>query len=84
MPITSSAKKALRVAKRRAIFNIRRKRAMSAALKGVRKLIAAGKKDEAVKLLPQAFKAIDKAAKRGVIKSNNADRAKSRLAKAVR
>lgn len=84
MPMTSSAKKALRVAKRRAIFNIRRKRAMSSALKEVRTLVAAGKKEEAAKLLPAAFKAIDKAAKRGVIKNSNADRKKARLARSVR
>ena len=38
----------------------------------------------AEKLLPAAYKAIDKAMKRGVIKGNTADRKKSRLAAAIK
>ena len=38
-------------------------------------------KSEAEKSLPELYKAIDKAAKRGVIKKNTASRKKSRLAK---
>ena len=36
-------------------------------------------KTEAEKLLPKAYQAIDKAAKRGIIKKNTAARKKSRL-----
>ncbi len=47
--------------------------------KAFRKLVAAGKADEARELLPSLYRAIDKAAKRGVIKKNSAARKKSRL-----
>lgn len=83
MPITSSAKKALRVSKRKRVFNDRRRDSMRAAIKRVRVLIAQKKRDEARALLPEAYKAIDKAAKRGVIKKNTAARKKSRLTIAV-
>ncbi len=74
MPITKSAKKAIRVAARKRVFNLRRTRAMKEAIKAVR--------DEAT--LSAAYKAIDKAAKRGVIKPNTAARRKSRLVKMLR
>jgi small subunit ribosomal protein S20 len=57
---------------------------MKSTVKDVRKLIVGGKKNEAEKLLSSAFKALDKAAKRGVIKKNTASRKKSRLAKALK
>lgn len=41
-------------------------------------------KSEAAKLMPSAFQTIDKAAKRGVIKKNNAARKKARLARLVK
>jgi small subunit ribosomal protein S20 len=84
MPITSSAKKALRGSKRKRVFNTRRKNAMQTVVKNARKLIAAGQKGEAEKALPETYKAIDKAAKRGVIKPNTAARKKSRLAAALK
>jgi small subunit ribosomal protein S20 len=83
MPIIKSAKKALRSSKRKRIYNARRKNALQDETKGVKKLIAAGKKDEAIKMLPSVYQAIDKAAKRGVIKKNAASRKKSRIAKAL-
>lgn len=39
--------------------------------------------DEAKKLLPEIYKALDKGAKEGVIKKNTASRKKSRIAKAI-
>jgi small subunit ribosomal protein S20 len=51
--------------------------------KKVQKLVEAGSVDEAKTLLPTAFKALDKAAKRNIIHPNNASRAKSKLAKLV-
>lgn len=83
MPITKGAKKAVRVQSRKRVFNDRRKRAMRAAEKDMRKLIAAGKRSEAEEKLPEVYKAIDKAAKRGVIKKNTASRKKSRIVKAI-
>ena len=54
---------------------------MKALVKQTKKLASAQKKEEAVKLLPKLYKAIDKAAKRGIIKKNTAARKKSRLTK---
>lgn len=83
MPIIKSAKKALRGSLRKKAFNDKRKKEMKNVVKEVKDLIA--KKDKSAKeLLPKAYKALDKAAKRGVIKKNTASRKKARLAKAVK
>ena len=66
---------------RRHAQNLKKKEAYKRLVRGVRKLIAAGKKAEAEKLLPQLYKTLDKAAKTNVIKKNKASRLKSRLAK---
>ncbi len=84
MPITKGAKKALRASKRKQIFNLRRKRTMRDVVKRVKELAAAGKRTEAEELAPNAYKAIDKAAKRGVIKDSTAARKKSRLVAAIK
>jgi small subunit ribosomal protein S20 len=84
MAITKGAKKAHRASLKKHVFNVRRKNTLTDAVKDVRKALAAGKGDEAAKLLSTAYKAIDKAAKRGVIKANNASRKKSRLALALK
>lgn len=81
MPITSSAKKALRSSKRKRVFNLRRKNEMQDVIKEYKKLILAKKTDEARKLVPKLQKVIDKAEKRGLIKKNTASRKKSRLIK---
>lgn len=83
MPITKSAKKALRQSSARRIFNLRRNSKMKSLVKQFRELIADHKTSEAEAVLPQIYKAIDKAAKRGVIKDNTASRKKSRLTKAL-
>lgn len=82
-PITKSAKKALRQNKKRRVQNIRRKKAFKDIIKNIRKLALENKKKEAEKLLPKAYKAIDKAVKTGIIKKNTAARKKSRLTKLV-
>jgi len=79
MPIIKSAKKALRASLRKRVYNDRRRRAMRKGIKEIKKLVAQKNKGEAIKLLPNAYKSIDKAAKRGVIKKNAAARKKSRL-----
>ena len=84
MPITSSAKKALRASKRKRVYNTSRKDAMKDGLKEIKKLALSGKKAEAEKMLASVSQAIDKAAKTGVIKKNNANRKKSRLAKLLK
>ncbi len=83
MAITKGAKKAIRQADRKRVVNLRRQKAMKESVKGVSKLVAAGKKKDAEKNLQSAYKALDKAAKRGIIKKNTASRKKSRLAKAI-
>ncbi len=83
MAITKGAKKADRSSLRKRVFNVRRKNVMNDTVKAVRKQVGAGSKTEAEKNLSLAFQAIDKAAKRGVIKANTAARKKSRLAAAV-
>ena len=78
MPITESAKKALRQSKTRKIRNQRKIRAYKENVKEFRKLIRAGDFDSAKKMLPKVYKTLDKAAKTGVIKKNKASRLKSR------
>ncbi len=83
MAITKSAQKALRQSRRRRTFNLVRLTKLRRLVKQIRNLIKEGKKSEALKIIPQTYQAIDKAAKRGVIKKNTASRKKSRLAKAI-
>ena len=83
MEITSSAKKAIGVAKRRGVFNARRKKELKDSIKEISHLIMAGSKKEAEAMLSRVYKAIDKAAKRGVLKANTASRTKSRITKRV-
>ena len=80
MPITKSAKKAMRGSLRKKGFNDSRKRAMKEIIKKIEKLAKTDKK-EASKMLSLAFAVIDKAAQKNVIKKNNAARKKSRLAR---
>lgn len=84
MAITKGAQKADRQAKRRQIFNVRRKVAMRESVKAVQKAIVASDAASATSLLSKAYQAIDKAAKRGVIKANTAARKKSRLVAAIK
>lgn len=76
MPITDSAKKAIRQAARRKVFNDRRRRTMRASVKEVKEApTPAG--------LAKAYQAIDKAVKTGVLHKNAAARKKSQVAKAL-
>jgi small subunit ribosomal protein S20 len=83
MPITQSAKKAIRGSLRKKAFNDARKRAMKEVIKKVEKLVKTDKAG-ATKMLPGAFKIIDKAAQKGTIKKNNAARKKARLSRLVK
>lgn len=62
---------------------MKRKDALNDVSKEYKKLIASGKEAEAAKLFPKLQQAIDKAAKRGIIKKNTADRKKSRASKKI-
>jgi small subunit ribosomal protein S20 len=57
---------------------------MKDELKGFRKLVGAGEYAAAEKALSVLYKALDKAAKRGVIKKNTASRKKSRAVALLR
>jgi len=83
MPITSSAKKALRQNVRRKARNTEKTEAYKGAIKTYRKLVSAKKLDEAKTALTKAYQALDKAAKAGTIKKNKASRLKSRLAQLI-
>lgn len=83
MAITKNAKRAQRVSERNRVANDHRRRSLKEAVKDVRKDIA-NKENKAIKSsLSLAYKALDKAAKSGVIKKGTASRRKARLAKAV-
>jgi len=83
MAITKSAKKAIRQSLRRKAHNLVYKNKIKKLVKQVRALVLQKKNEETKKILPDIYKALDKAAKVGVIKKNNADRRKSRLTKLV-
>ncbi len=83
MPITKSAKKALRQSKRRRARNLVYKNKMKVLLKEVRGLVLEKKIEEAKKLLPQVYKILVKSANVGIIKKNTASRKKSRISKLV-
>ena len=82
MPKIKSAKKAMRGSLRKKVFNDRQKHLMKDVIKKLEKTAKTDKK-EAQKLLSGAFAVIDKTAKKGVIKKNNASRKKSRLSRLV-
>ncbi|MBN1177644.1 MAG: 30S ribosomal protein S20 [Anaerolineae bacterium] len=80
MANTKSAIKNVRKNERRRVHNqIFRSRART-EVKKVRKLIEAGKFEEAQQAIQIAHKALDKAATKGIIHRNNAARRKARLA----
>jgi len=84
MPIKKSAKKYLRASKKRAEQNLTIKKNFKVVIKKFSELVKAGKSDEARKMMPAVQKALDKAAKVGVIKKNAASRKKSRLVKMLK
>lgn len=83
MAITESAKKAIRQSGTRKSRNLVYKQNIKKLVKKVRALVSQNKKDEAIAILPEVYSALDKAAKKNVIKKNNASRRKARLAKLV-
>lgn len=84
MPITRSAKKALRASLRKRVFNERRKSEVQKITKNIKKLIASGDKKAAAALMPQVQKALDKAVKTHALNKNTAARKKSRISKLVK
>lgn len=83
MPITKSAKRALKESSKKRKANLRKKIVFKKTKKDFLKLIKDGKIEEAKKMLPKAYKLLDKAAKVNLIKKNKAAREKSKLAKKI-
>ena len=83
MPITKSAKKALRQNIKKRVHNLRKKRKIKGLQKQFRILISQNKTEQAKKLVPQIYKALDKAAKTNLIHENKAARIKSKIAKKI-
>jgi small subunit ribosomal protein S20 len=81
VPRIKSAKKAMRQSRRHAVTNRAQRSALRTALKRVH---AAGNKQEASTAYAAAVRLLDRAAQKGLIHRNNAARHKSRLAKYVR
>ena len=84
MPITTSAKKALRASGRKREFNITKKELINKTIKQVKKLVAEKKVKEAQDLMSQVQKILDKSVKTGLIKKNAASRKKSRLSAMIK
>lgn len=74
MPVLESSKKALRAARRKAVFNARIRNLYKEALKRARK-------NPSGENIKKAYSLLDKAAKTNVIHKNKASRLKSRLGK---
>jgi len=92
MPNTSSAKKELTKNIRKQEINLRAKNRMKKIVKDLVESAAKFEKAENIsnedlkaveEILKNSYQAIDKAAKRGIIKKNNASNKKSGLAKKV-
>lgn len=79
MPITKSAEKNLRKARKRYLINRQKKEELKALIKKFRNLVAENKLSDASQLLPLIYKKLDKAAKTNLIKKNKSSRLKSRL-----
>ncbi|MDB5266797.1 MAG: ribosomal protein small subunit ribosomal protein [Parcubacteria group bacterium] len=84
MPITRSAKKALRTSYKKRVFNQIRKDNVQKTVKSVKKLVSEGKKKDAASALRLAQKALDKAVKEKTLNKNAASRKKSRLSKMIK
>ncbi|HTX22154.1 MAG TPA: 30S ribosomal protein S20 [Candidatus Aquilonibacter sp.] len=80
MPNTKSAERRMRGNERKHQHNRSVKSSLRGLERNFRATVAAGKKDEAAKLLPGVHSALDKAVKSGVLARPTANRKKSRLA----
>jgi small subunit ribosomal protein S20 len=83
MPNTKSAERRMRNSQRKRLQNLSVKSRLHRLEKNYRAVLAAGKKDEAAKLLPAVHSAFDKAVKFGVLPRPTVNRKKSRLAAAL-
>lgn len=79
MPITDSAKKALRGSRRKRDVNLARKKILTTTIKTFKKLLSEKKAKEAREYFSSVQQALDKAAKNGLLKANTVARKKSRF-----
>jgi small subunit ribosomal protein S20 len=84
MPITKTAKKALRQNVKRKKQNLAKKATVKNLEKQIKKFLLKKDIQGAKALLPGFYKALDKASKTGVIKKNTASRVKSRTARKIK
>lgn len=83
MPTTNSAKKRLRSSLGRRTLNRARKSRVKTSEAQLNETIEGGNRELATAALSKCFSDLDKAAKKGTIHANKADRKKSRLAARV-
>jgi small subunit ribosomal protein S20 len=79
-----SARKRAKQAIERREHNMSLRTEVRTAIKNVKKAVAAGKKDEAAKVLQESQAVIDRIVAKGVLHRNAGDRHKSRLAHAIK
>lgn len=79
MPITKSAKKALRNSGRKRVFNLRKKDLINKSIKSLKALVAKGDTKAIGDQMKAVQKILDKSVKTGLLKLNTASRKKSRL-----
>ena len=84
MPITHSAKKALRQNKKRRLRNIGYKTRIKNLTKRAASLYIEKKKEDLAKIIPSLYRAFDTGAKIGILKKNTAARRKSVIARRLR
>ncbi len=84
MPVTKSAQKALKKSVSRRRKNIKYKEKIKGLRKEIKKLLVQKKTEEAKKILPLLYKALDKAAKENIIEKNTASRIKSRTSRSLK
>lgn len=83
MPITDSAKKSIRKNKKRKARNKKRKNKIKELKKEIEAFLDKKEFDKAKEVLPKFYKAVDKAANKGIIKKNTAARKKSKMSKLI-
>ena len=81
MPITSSAKKAVRVSNRRHLENLTTKNSYKNALKTARKAVVVAGQEKLSENVSKAQSSLDKAVKKHLLHKNSARRLLSRLIK---
>ncbi len=84
MPVTKTTKRRPAQIERRRVVNTKRILEMRKLIKEAHTLLSNKNIEEVEKMMPRIYKAIDKAAKRGVIKKNTASRKKSRIMKQIK